>query len=108
MAVVKTYDTRLNKDYDLTSAQARGLQFITGSLAVTYSAAGGLTWTLPFAKVVYVHIPAESGYVFSYNKTTTMLRAWMVNSTTGPLTEVASDTDFTTLTDSLSFVAFGF
>jgi len=112
MACVKTYDTRLNKDYDITSLQARGLQIALGTLAVTYSAVGGITCTFPFSKTIYAMVPPVSQYVFMYNVTTNMITAYNSVVTTtalaSTLVEVASDTDFTACTDSLRFLAFGF
>lgn len=112
MALTATNDTRLNKVYGLASAQARGLKLAVGTLAVTYSSAGGLSWALPFAKTVFVSVPPVSQYTFMYNATTGMLAAYQNVVTTtalaSTLVEVASDTDFTALTDSLRFVAFGF
>ena len=112
MALSATYDSRLNKSYGLDSALARGLNFAVGTLAVTYSAAGGLTWTAPFNNTVFVSIPPQSQYIFTYNATTSMFKAYQCVVTTtalaSTLVEVASDTDFTALTDSLRFVAFGF
>lgn len=112
MALAATMHSGLNSNYELQSGMARGLNFAVGTLAVTYSAAGGLTWTLPFNQTLYVSIPAQSQYIFSYNVTTNMLTAYQCVVTTtalaSTLVEVASDTDFTALTDSLRFVAFGF
>lgn len=108
MALSATYDSRLNKSYGLDSAFARGLQIAVGTLAVTYSGAGGFTWTAPFNTTVFVSIPPQSGYVFTYNATTTVFKAYQTSTTASVMVEVASDTDFTALTDSLRFVAFGF
>lgn len=112
MALSATYDTRLNKNYEIKSGIARGLGMAFGTLAVTYSTAGGLSWTCPFDKTVWVSVPPVSGYQFQYNVTTNILKAYEVVVTTtalaSTLSEVASDTDFTALTDSLRFCAFGF
>lgn len=108
MALTITHDSRLNKNPEMQSALARGINFSVGTLRITYSAAGGLSCSMPFSKTVFVSIPPQSGYVFEYNVTTSMLRAYMTNSSTLPLMEVASDTDFTALTAPLVFCAFGF
>lgn len=112
MALSATYDTRLNKNPEMQSALARGLNFAVGTLAITYSSAGGLSWTLPFGKTVFTLVAPLSQYIFMHNVTTGMLQAYQSVVTTtalaSTLVEVASDTDFTALTDSLRFVAFGF
>lgn len=112
MALTATHDTRLNKNPEMQSALARGLNFAVGTLAITYSGAGGLSWTLPFNKTVFTYVPPVSGYQFIHNVTTGMLKAYEIVVTTtalaSTLSEVASDTDFTALTDSVKFLAFGF
>jgi len=108
MALSATHDDRLNKNPELQSAMARGINFTVGTLRITYSGAGGLSWTFPWNKTVFVSVPPQSGYIFDYNATTSMLKAYMVNSSTLPLMEVASDTDFTALAAPLQFCAFGF
>lgn len=111
MALTETNYSGLNASYGLQSAIARRVGFVAGTLAVTYSSAGGLSWTLPFTQTLYVSIPPQSQYIFSYNATTNMFTAYQCVVTTtalaSTLVEVASDTDFTELTDSLRFVAFG-
>ena len=111
MAISVTYDAGLNKNYKITSADARGLKVAFGTIAATYSAAGGLTWSLPFNVRMYVSIPPVSQYVFTYNCTTSVFQAYQCVVTTtalaSTLVEVASDTDFTALSDSVRFVAFG-
>ena len=114
MAVNATYDTALNANYGIESGIARGIKFATGTIKATYSSAGGLTWTLPFVRTLYVQIPEVSNYFFVYDYTSTMLHAYEYLATTTaaghPQSEVASDTDFTTtsLADHIRFVAFGF
>lgn len=111
MSVTATYDAGLNQVHTLNQAIARQVKFSVGSLAVTYSAAGGLTWTLPFSDIAFVMIPPASQYIFTYNATSNMLQAWQCQVTTtasaSVLVEAASDTDFTALAMPLQFVAFG-
>lgn len=112
MALTVTYDPRNNKNPEIQSYIARGLKIAVGTLAVTYSSAGGFTWTMPFANRLFCIIPPVSQYIFAYNCTTSMLQAYQTVVTTtalaSVLVEVASDTDFTALSDSLRFVAFGY
>ena len=112
MALTATYDSRTNKVYGLDSHSARDLKIVFGTLAVTYSAAGGFTWTLPINNRLFCIIPPVSQYIFAYNCTTSMFTAYQCVVTTtalaSTLVEVASDTDFTALSDSLRFVAFGY
>jgi len=107
MAIAVTYDTTANTNPKLTSYEARGINMVVGTLAVTYSAATGLTWSIPLNTRLAVFIPPVSGYMFQYNTTTSMFTAWNI-STTGPVEEVPSDTDFTDCTDAIRFVAFGY
>lgn len=112
MALSVTIDDRLNNHPTIQEGLARGLGFAVGTMDLTYSSAGGLSWTGPFTHTVYCSIPPVSQYIFSYNVTTGMLAAYQTVVTTtalaSTLVEVASDTDFTALTDALRFVAFGF
>lgn len=112
MAISVTYNPVSNKNYALDSHQARDFKIVGGTIAVTYSAAGGLTWTIPIKDRFAVIIPPVSQYIFTYNGTTSMLQAYehVVTTTAlaSTLVEVASDTDFTALSDSLRFVAFGY
>lgn len=112
MALTATYDPGLNTNYKVTSFDARGGKIVFGTLAVTYSSAGGLAWTLPLNYRAFCIIPPVSQYIFTYNCTTSMLQAYETVVTTtalaSVLVEVASDTDFTALSDSLRFVAFGY
>lgn len=112
MALTANLDDRLNATPTMQEGIARGLGFAVGTLDITYSSAGGLSWTGPFAHNLYVSIPPVSQYVFAYNATTGMVLAYQTVVTTtalaSTLVEVASDTDFTAATDSIRFVAFGF
>ena len=112
MALTATHDTRLNRNPEFKSAMARGINFSVGTLAITYSSAGGLSWTLPFNKTIFTVVPPVSGYQFIHNVTTGMLKVYEIVVTTtalaSALSEIASDTDLTACTDSVKFIAFGF
>lgn len=122
MAVNATYHSGLNGNYEMQSGLARGLHFATGTIKATYSAAGGVTWSLPFAQTLFVYVSptgmgagaSASMIQFRYLYTSTMLQAFEFLATTTAAghceVEVPSDTDFTTTTlaDHVRFVAFGF
>lgn len=120
MAINATNDAAFNANYEVNSGMARGLKFVSGTIKATYSAAGGLTWTLPFSsKTLYVAVTpiqftAGSYVSLQYLYTSNMLKAfeWLPTTTASGLcaAEVASDTDFTTTTlaDHIRFVAWGF
>ena len=112
MAISVTYNSGVNKNFSFNSNTARGMKMAVGTIAATYSAAGGLTWSLPFNVRLFCQISPASQYFFTYNCTTSMFQAWQSVVTTtalaSTLVEVASDTDFTALSDSLRFVAFGY
>ncbi len=112
MALTATYDTQTQKNYEVAGHQARGLQIVFGTIAATYSSAGGLAWTLPVNRRLFAIIPPVSQYIFAYNCTTSRFMAYehVVTTTAlaSTLVEVASDTDFTSLSDSIRFVAFGY
>lgn len=120
MAINATYDAAFNANYEMQSGLARGLMFASGTVKATYSAAGGLTMTLPFPhKTLYVafspiEFSAGSYVQMQYLYTSNMVQAneWLPTTTASGLcaAEVASDTDFTTTTlaNHVRFVAFGF
>lgn len=112
MALSVSIDDRLNNHPTMQEGLARGLGFAVGTMDLTYSAAGGLSWTGPFAHTVFCSIPPVSQYIFTYDVTNGMVYAYehVVTTTAlaSTLVEVASDTDFTALSDALRFVAFGF
>lgn len=119
MAINATCDIGFNTNYQLESGLARGLKLACGTIKATYSAAGGLTWTLPFAQTMFVYVSpgvmaAGSVIQFQYLYTSNMLQAYQSLASTTAAghteSEVASDTDFTTTTlaNHLRFVAFGY
>jgi hypothetical protein len=114
MGATATYAALLNRSYGMDSFISRGGKFAAGILVATYSAAGGVTFTTPFAsKTLFCMFNNPSGYQFEYIPSTQMLKAFNILASTTAAglcpAEVASDTDFSCLTGAagIPFCCFG-
>jgi hypothetical protein len=100
-----SFEKSLNGSYSVQSAAAAGLNFAVGTLAFGTYTGGGMTLTLPFNNVDYLHIPNASNVMFQYSTATSLVLIFESSGGTS-LLEIASDTDVTSFTG-VQFVAFG-
>jgi hypothetical protein len=74
MALTVSCDAGFSGNPTFESARSRGAIFYLGRLTGTVSAAAVCTLTMPFGTPYFVSIPPASGYMFTYNIGTSVLK----------------------------------
>ena len=108
--LTKTISKRLDPNFRLDSAIARGFKCESGSVALESYATGGISMSLSHidpSNGGIVIVPPQGGYNFSYDHTNDKLQVYVSGGDTNDAqVEVAAGVDLSALT-AVPYIAFG-